>query len=486
MMFSSLEATARFLVSERGVSAMISRLAREHGSGVHRIRNVTVIDRYDRPSVAGLDVVVRDGLVDEISGHQGTVDVADIDGTGMFLTGGLVDAHVHTHVTSRQNLLHLLHGVTGVREMCGFPWMLDMRELARNGHWIAPRSMIAGHIIATHPLDGFATVVGSTDDARAVVMSQAADGYDAIKVHNRLNAELYGAVAASAAEAGLPLVGHVPHDVSLSEAIGAGQVTVEHVKGYYQDWDLEMTEEPWLKLTKNAEIWNCPTLVTSLEGSRGAEARQRMTTDAARLLGPEIIGPWGQLADHPENRGLAIIRERSESILNTLATVTDRWLVGTDSGGSIGYLVPGESLHEEIRLMQAAGIPRDQVLHAATHAISSAHPNAGFPDSVTEGQPADFVLVESDPRVEETAFARISGVMLGGRWFDRSDLDAIRSAIVEIDGDVPDHDTALSILAAPDPHGRNEWHWALTAEVLRASGRDASVVPQWRFPVPDV
>lgn len=159
MIFDDPRSAGRFLLAERLVAEVISGLARTHLRDAHVIRNASVIERYDRPMSDRVDLGVDGGVIESIESHRGRMDDSDIDGTGMIVVGGLVDSHVHTQFTSRQNLLHLLHGVTGVREMCGFPWMLDLRELDRSGEWLAPRTMIAGHILSTRPMDGFTTVV---------------------------------------------------------------------------------------------------------------------------------------------------------------------------------------------------------------------------------------------------------------------------------------------------------------------------------------
>lgn len=282
------------------------------------------------------------------------------------------------------------------------------------------------------------------------------------------------------------MVGHIPHDVSLSQAIGAGQVTLEHLKGYYQDRDLAMTTDPWAELTGESDVWNCPTLSTVFESARGTEAGKRMRTRAAQLLGPEILGLWEGEATESEDRVRGVILERSQLIISELSDVTDRWLAGTDSGGGGRFLVPGEVLHEEIDLMESAGISREQVLHSATHAIAPVHPQAGFPASVSVGQPADFLVVESDPRLNPAVLRTPAGVMSGGRWFDRRSLNGITSSLVAANRTTHDPDSLVGKLQDDAEAVRNDWHRSMTAYVLEELGGDPSVVPPWRHPVPDL
>lgn len=471
---------ARFLAAERRVEGLLASIGDSTPATRVAVRDVSVIPRFGEPEIAHADVTVAAGTITSIEHTSGPSKTAMIDGRDRWLVGGLVDAHVHTQMSARQDVLHLLHGVTGIREMCGFPWMMAVRDSVARGDRLAPRMMVAGHIIADHPLDGYATVVNTIDDALRNVSEQAEAGFDAIKVHNRLAEPLYDAVAAAARSHGLPLVGHVPHHLTVSKAIRAGQVTIEHLKGYYNDRDLAIAEDDWLGATRDSEVWNCPTLVTSREGSRGEDARHRLATEAASLVDPRFTSRWLETADDQRNQGLDMILERSRAIIEALAPVTDRWLAGTDAGGGIPFLVPGEALHEEMQLMENAGIRRDRVRHAATHAIADCHPEVGFPARVSPGEPADLVLLESDPRQNVEAYGRIAGLFAGGRWLGRDQLDALASGLRAIDEEALTEEEILDLVAETADMSPNHWHRVLAADVLgRPSSPPEPLPKQW-------
>jgi hypothetical protein len=82
---------------------------------------------------------------------------------------------------------------------------------------IAPTAYIAGTIITSYPLEGFSVVVRTPDEARTQVRNQAACGYDFIKVHNVLKVSFFDVVAEEAKSAGLDLIGHIPHDVTIDQ-----------------------------------------------------------------------------------------------------------------------------------------------------------------------------------------------------------------------------------------------------------------------------
>jgi len=415
---------ANFIARERLVRRLILELGQEHLPEAFTLRSVRLISRYDREAAAlPVDVEIKGGSIRAITPSQTT-------GSGRWLVGGLVDAHVHTQQSERQTILHLAYGVTGVREMCGFPWMPERRDRIASGLELGPRMFVAGHILASHPMEDFVTVVDTPEEVFAAVETQAAHGFQAVKVHNRLDLERYDAARAAAAQHGLPLVGHVPHGVSVVHALRSGQLTLEHLKGYYHDWDLEISPDPWVEATAESEAWNCPTLVLVRAGQTGSEARH--TIQAAQgLWDPALLEEWGV---EPETGWIyERIFERSQLIVSQLLRVTDRWLAGTDSGGGERMLLPGDSLHQEIELLESVGLNRNDALHAATHAIAEVHPEAGFPSEVGVGQPADLLVLDGDPRLDLEVLRDPVEVIVGGRRLEREDRENMLRRLRYID-----------------------------------------------------
>lgn len=474
--------TGRFLARERLIRDYLQWVSQEIEPDGHLFTGVNVIARFDRDDAVrhNVDVRIERGQIVSIE-ESDTAPRLE-----RWLVGGLVDSHVHTQFTERQTIAHLIHGITGVREMCGFPWMTSRRDRIAASEELGPRMMVAGHIISTHEMDGYTTVVGDPEETRAVLEAQRSAGYQAVKVHNRLSPDIYDAAAEWAKESGLPLVGHIPHHIPIEHAIESGQRTLEHLKGYYQDWDLELSAEPWQELTERAEVWNCPTLALVDKNTRGYQA-EALFRNARGLVDPEVLKEWRIQADEDEDRVVSRIYERSQGIVAELVPVSDRWLAGTDSGGGEPLLVPGLALHREIELMEQAGIDRQSVLHAATHAITDAHPEAGFPAGVAVDEPADLLLLESDPRTVREAYADPISVVAGGRILDRETRNSMRSELESLDALELNEGEVVEILSGEWSMDENDWHRALAADVLRAAGADTAMVggiPAPRTPIP--
>ena len=70
-------------------------------------------------------------------------------------------------------------------------------------------------------------------------------GYDTIKVYNGLGRDAYFAIVVAARAAEMKVVGHVPFSVGIWGALGAGQYSIEHFRGY----DFNPARRSWLAPT---------------------------------------------------------------------------------------------------------------------------------------------------------------------------------------------------------------------------------------------
>ena len=121
------------------------------------IRGITVIDGTGAPPRGPMDIVVQNNRITDVSsvGFPGVPmnergrpakGTKEIDGTGLYLMPGFVDAHVHCGGGQARDpeyvyKLWLAHGVTTVRGVpCGsMDWDLNQRELSAKNQIVAPR-----------------------------------------------------------------------------------------------------------------------------------------------------------------------------------------------------------------------------------------------------------------------------------------------------------------------------------------------------------
>jgi len=112
-------------------------------------------------------------------------------------------------------------------------------------------------------------------------------------------------------------------------------------------------------------------------------------------------------------------------LLRALAAHDVRVVAGTDSGNAM--VVPGFSLHDELAALVDAGMTPTQALRAATR--NPADWIGTHSGRIAPGQQADLLLLTADPLEDIAATRRIDAVIMGGRIYERHDLDAMLDAV---------------------------------------------------------
>ena len=430
---------ARFWEEQEALK-LLMEVSAAYRAGDLAIEGVTVLPMTGEGPLANQTVLVRGGRIAALGPRAGVTVPAGArvaDGAGKFLVPGLTDAHTHTISSPSQFLVYLTRGVTHLREMDGFPWMLAAREKARAGKLLIPNLYITGHILSHRSMAFFMTQVDTEAEARALVREQAAAGYDFIKIHNSMPEPLFSAVFDAAREVGLDVVGHIPNEIPIADAVAAGMVTNEHFKGYIFDQTLEITEQDYLAATRGSELWNTPTFVTYHDHLRGDEALASIDLATLALVPRWLRKIWSAQSDQPVDR-LTELRQaiypKSREIYSNLARVTDRFLAGTDTG-TYANMVPGETLLEEVRIFEELGMSPREALATATVNPARAFGRADELGTVEVGRRADFVLLDADPLRSAKNLANPAGVSVRGVWLDREALGEIESRLAAIFAD---------------------------------------------------
>ena len=358
------------------------------------IRDVTILSMEDETPRRG-SVLVR-GEAIEYVGPTGSVPSAPhariVNGSGRFLIPGLIDMHTHVSKTRGSSLsLLVARGVTTVRDLGGdHEELLAWRREIDAGRRVGPRLLIAGPYLESasnaarqhatppsemvEPAERTRIGVASPADADRIIAALVARGVDHLKIRTTTDRETYLAIGAAAKRHGLALSGHV-QPYPLEDILLAGQASIEH--GFYPPLDERPAFDHRALFTRLAAagVAIVPTLVV-LErlGTPDDETLKRAVAEAERpskgkrLLSAYLRADWReQLAEQGADRRPVYGRfqENMRRDLRELRAAGVRILAGTDIG--VLNVVPGESLHEELRLLVRDGnLSPFEALRAAT------------------------------------------------------------------------------------------------------------------------
>jgi imidazolonepropionase-like amidohydrolase len=171
------------------------------GDGPHDrlvIRGATVIDGTGAPPRGPMDIVIAQDRIVEIQSvgfpkvpinerGRPAKGSKEIDGTGMYVMPGFVDAHVHCGGGQANDpeyvyKLWLAHGVTTVRGVpCGgMDWTLQQRERAAKNQIVAPRIFAYHRPFSGEGWDG--SKPRTPESAREWVRFAANKGIDGLKL----------------------------------------------------------------------------------------------------------------------------------------------------------------------------------------------------------------------------------------------------------------------------------------------------------------
>jgi imidazolonepropionase-like amidohydrolase len=416
------------------------------------IVDVTVIDVAEGVAVPGQTIVVvgdrieRMGPVAEI---ELAGDASILDGRGLYLVPGLVDAHVHFLDASTFGPLMIANGITLVRDT-GMPtdFVLELRSGLNRGDLLGPEMVATGAILDGTPpiIPSISVGVRTPAEARAAVRQQAAAGVDMIKVYSRLSRDAFLAILDEANVLGLKVVGHVPETVSIEDAAAAGLACSEHFFGFEQvigrllggpvrstyagmgadagyllrlgEVDPQALQEVFGRLRKSG-LTVCPTVVTF---KVGVQTTQFQSGDFPldEYISSTVLETWRALWSGQTDLPDAIWQNWAKMVF-ALNEAGVPLMAGTDL--SVPGVIPGFSLHDELAIWQDAGIPPADILRSATLVPARFMGLGDRLGSVAEGKTASMVLLRANP-LEDIGNARnIEAVFLRGRYFDRASLD---------------------------------------------------------------
>lgn len=218
------------LISKKESAAIDNILTQSSGQfkpKTYIIQNVSILTMKNSELIENQSVLIENGTIQEIGSDIQNQNATIIDGTGKFLMPGLTDMHVHLFdrrpgdrqphpLKNTWMMLLLINGVTSVRDMCGEPGKLQLRDKIRRNEILAPNLYQSGPIInGVKDNSGLFAYASSPEQGREIVIGQKKLGYDFIKVYDGLTKEVYEAIADEAQKQGMLVDGHLPDQITL-------------------------------------------------------------------------------------------------------------------------------------------------------------------------------------------------------------------------------------------------------------------------------
>ncbi len=394
-----------------------------------------------------------------------------IDGSNYYLMPGLADMHVHTDTRWLNGGwpvspfdLFLANGVTTIRDFGpkGTPadYALYWRKEINSGRFQGPTIYTAGPIL-----------YGPLNNAAQIVRAQKKQGFDFVKLYSFLSVSAFQDAIATAKKLNLYTAGHIPFAVGLDGILSEGMNEIAHIEELdfeFLDFDRSRTlgHAEWfryilqiaaeqlgpfdkpifdeLQLKYQKEIKKiahklaasntpvCTTLsVDDIVVTKLFHADRLASRSTSQYL------PYGFMESLRQGKNRHQIQfkghedfapfhfQLNQLLLRELHEGGVALVLGTDAGGMAMGLVPGFSLHDELRIMIENGLTPYQAIRTATvnaAAVINKMNGTGNFGTLEVGKKADLVMIDGNPFDDINNLKKIQGVMAAGEWFDKPGL----------------------------------------------------------------
>lgn len=420
------------------------------------IRDVNVVDARDSTPRTNQTVILRGSRVTAVSRDAVIPPGARIiEGRGKYLIPGLWDMHVHTDIVHGRALLSLyvVNGVTGVRDMAGrWDTLTAWRSEIAAGRLVGPRIIASGPYLegGTTPIPHIVT--RNAEEGSRGVDSLVGLGTDLVKVHGRLSAETFYAIARRARERGIPFAGHVSQAVGAQAASDSGLRSVEHMLAIPMPCTIaeslalrprfpiqsalarcrSLDLAPLYASFVGNSTWVTPTFTAMVEVASWprrdvpGDSLARYLPDTLKRFVASIFPMPDSVPAGADSVGQAVLSKRLAQVA-AMRRAGVGILAGTDA--PLRNSPPGFGLLEELTLLARGGMSNRDVLRAATLEPArylSATDSIGL---VAPGMLADLVLLDANPLADIANVRQINTVIANGRVFTAADRRRLIAAL---------------------------------------------------------
>jgi len=386
--------------------------------------NVDVFDGYR--TLRSQTVTIENGMIQSVAVTEPKLSEdtsTAIDGHGMTLLPGLIDAHAHIGGSEQPLEQAAALGVTTVLDMWGDPRELAPleKEIARGERPNAADFRTAGTgatVPKGHPTEMEGPPIPTLkpeDDVQSFVDARFAEGSDYLKI---MYEHTYPTLSVEQLRA-LVLAAHkrnklaVAHEGKQFEGLAEMQAGVDGVEHIFDDTPIS---REFIETAVATHMVFTPTL-SIIQALGGNPSGSALAADPR--FEPYILGWALQILTTklPPELAKKHHYEIAKAAVTALHEAGVTILAGTDAPNpDTSY---GVSLHQELLLLTECGLSPEEALQAAT---SGPAREFGLIDRgrIESGRRADLLLVKGDPTKDVRATRDIVGVWKAGIPIDRN------------------------------------------------------------------
>jgi imidazolonepropionase-like amidohydrolase/Tol biopolymer transport system component len=398
-------------------------------SGVAAIVGATLV------TMSG-EEVIEDGVIawrgDRIIavGPRGSTTIPDgariIDGAGMTVTPGLIDAHAHGGQASggiipEQNwksLATMAFGVTTVHDPSNnTEAIFAAAELQKAGMLLSPRIFSTGTILYGAKASGIHASVDSLDDALRHLRRRAAVGAVSVKSYNQPRRDQRQQILEAARQVGLNVVPEggstLMHNLTM---VVDGHTGVEHalpVASIYDD-----VVQLWSATT----VGYTPTLGVAYGGLMGENYWYAKTDVWAH---PRLQSFVPREVLDPASRRATIVPDGEYNHIAAAAVAAE--LAEAGVGVQIGAHGQREGLasHWELWMLVQGGMSPHRALMSGTRDGAVYLGMDADLGTLEVGKLADLMVIQGDPLADIRVSDQVTYTVLGGRVYDASKMEEV-------------------------------------------------------------
>ncbi|MEP3371958.1 MAG: amidohydrolase family protein [Maribacter dokdonensis] len=392
------------------------------GSNLYAIVGVSLFDGLSESAIKNSTVLVRSGLIDKV-GLRDEVKIPEnaeiIDGNGLTLMPGLIDAHFHYDHVKHFPTKFVRNGVTSVRDPGQWIEAYDFERATGDP---LPRLFLTGPHLdmppPSWPKDSY--MVRDKAEVKEAMDYLFGQNVSAIKVYQNLPLGLIKEVTDIAHTKGLPVTAHL-EITDVRQAILAGLDGVEHVtslgtalvsKRKAEKFRQKMMANNKSRISGRLEMWRD----IDVNGKK-ADSLIKFFEEHQTFLTP-TLGPYEYIIEGDKTDSTALIAfQHMTEFIGNCAKANVRIAVGSH-GPWVPYAKMGWSYQHEMDLLSRTGMSNGAIMKASTLENAKFLKIDNRLGSIENGKQADLLLISGDPTENILDMYNIKKVMLNGTWLE--------------------------------------------------------------------